>query len=193
MKKIILLLTIVCLPLFAQWTPNTAVNTLVSDETGEQSVTKLALCPDGSTYYTWFDNRGGGYAVHIQKLNANGVPQFTAGGLLVSNNPQNSSLVDWELIADNNNNAIVTFTDIRAGGTINPYAYMISPGGTMLWGANGVALSDSVNSFQPNPKVVQTSDGNYVFFWRIGSGPQKLALQKLNAAGVKQWGTSPIY
>lgn len=181
------------MPLFAQWTPNTAVNTLVSDETGEQSVTKLALCPDGSTYYTWFDNRGGGYAVYIQKLNANGVPQFTAGGLLVSNNPQNSSLVDWELIADNNNNAIVTFTDIRAGGTINPYAYMISPGGTMLWGANGVALSDSVNSFQPNPKVVQTSDGNYVFFWRIGSGPQKLALQKLNAAGVKQWGTSPIY
>jgi hypothetical protein len=193
LKKILILLTIISLPVFAQWNSNTAVNTLVSDEAGEQSVQKLALCPDGSTYYTWFDNRSGGYAVYIQKLNAAGVPQFAAGGLLVSNNPQNTSLVDWELIADNNNNAIVTFTDIRAGGTINPYAYMISPAGTMLWGANGVALSDSVNSFQPNPKVVQTSDGNYVFFWRIGSGPQKLALQKLNAAGVKQWGSSPIY
>ena len=118
---------------------------------------------------------------------------FPSNGILVSNNPQNSSLVDWDMIADNNNNAILTFTDIRSGGTINPFAYMISPAGAQMWGANGVTLSDSINSFQPNPKVVQTSDGNYVFFWRIGSGPQKLCLQKLNSAGVKQWGSSPIY
>ncbi|HRE09417.1 MAG TPA: T9SS type A sorting domain-containing protein [Ignavibacteria bacterium] len=176
----------------AQWNPNTAVNTLVSDEAGEQSVQKLALCPDGSTYYSWFDSRGGSYAVYLQKLDVNGNPQFAAGGILISGNPQNSSLVDWDMIADNNNNCILTFTDIRSGGQINPFAYMISPAGTQMWGANGIALSDSVNSFQPNPKVVQTSDGNYVFFWRIGSGPQKLAFQKINAAGVKQWGTSPV-
>lgn len=191
--KFLLLLIIISINLFAQWNSNTSVNTLVCDATGEQSVTKLALCPDGSTYYTWFDNRSGGYAVYIQKLDVNGTAQFTAGGILVSSNPQNSSLVDWELIADNNNNAIITFTDIRNGGAINPFAYMISPTGVQMWGANGVTLSDSVTSFQPNPKVVQTSDGNYVFFWRIGSGPQKLALQKLNSAGAKQWGSSPIY
>ena len=192
-KRALLFLLFISIPLFSQWTSNTAVNTLVSDEAGEQSVQKLALCPDGSTYYSWFDSRGGSYAVYLQKFNANGVAQFQAGGILVSNNPQNSSLVDWDMIADNNNNAIITFTDIRSGGTINPFAYMISPAGTQMWGANGVTLSDSVNSFQPNPKVVQTSDGNYVFFWRVGSGPQKLCLQKLNAAGVKQWGASPIY
>ena len=177
---------------FAQWNPNTSVNTLVSDETGEQSVQKLALCSDGSTYYSWFDNRGGSYAVYLQKLDVNGNAQFTPGGILISSNPQNSSLVDWDMIADNNNNCILTFTDIRSGGTINPFAYMISSAGVQMWGSNGITLSDSVNSFQPNPKVVQTSDGNYVFFWRIGSGPQKLALQKLNSAGVKQWGASPI-
>lgn len=176
----------------AQWNSNTAVNTLVCDENGEQSVTKMALCPDGSTYYSWFDSRSGSYAVYIQKLDVNGNIVFPAGGILVSNNPQNSSLVDWDMIADNNNNAILTFTDIRSGGSINPFAYMISPTGTQMWSANGVTLSDSVNSFQPNPKVVQTSDGNYVFFWLIGSGPRKLALQKLNAAGVKQWGSSPV-
>lgn len=181
-----------CVPVFSQWNSNTAVNTLVCDTTGEQSVTKLALSPDGSTYYSWFDSRNGSYAVYIQRLDIYGVKMFLPAAILVSNNLQNSSLVDWDMIADNNNNAIVTFTDIRSGGTINPFAYMISPAGAMLWGANGVTLSDSVNSFQPNPKVVQTSDGNYVFFWRFGSGPQKLALQKLNSAGVKQWGISPI-
>ena len=190
--KTLLLLSIISINVLSQWNSNTAVNTLVSDPTGEQSVQKQALCPDGSTYYSWFDSRGGSYAVYLQKLDVNGVPQFAANGILVSGNPQNSSLVDWDMIADNNNNCILTFTDIRSGGTINPFAYMISSAGVQMWGANGITLSDSVNSFQPNPKVVQTSDGNYVFFWRIGSGPQKLALQKVNAAGVKQWGTSPV-
>lgn len=190
--KSFLLLSFVSINILSQWNSNTAVNTVVSDPTGEQSVQKLALCPDGSTYYSWFDNRGGSYAVYLQKLDVNGVPQFAANGILVSGNPQNSSLVDWDMIADNNNNCILTFTDIRSGGTINPFAYMISSSGVQMWGPNGIALSDSINSFQPNPKVVQTSDGNYVFFWRIGSGPQKLALQKINAAGVKQWGASPI-
>lgn len=188
----LILLFVSAISSFSQWNPNTSVNTLVSDEAGEQSVQKLALCPDGSTYFAWFDNRGGSYAVYLQKLDVNGNAQFAAGGILISSNPQNSSLVDWDMIADNNNNCILTFTDIRNGGQINPFAYMISPAGTQMWGANGIALSDSVNSFQPNPKVAQTSDGNYVFFWRIGSGPQKLALQKINAAGVKQWGTSPV-
>lgn len=187
-----ILLLLISFTVSAQWTSNNALNTVVSDASGEQSVQKLALCPDGSTYHAWFDNRGGSYAVYLQKLDANGNPQFAPNGILVSNNPQNSSLVDWDMIADNNNNCILTFTDIRNGGQINPFAYMISSAGNQMWGANGVTLSDSVNSFQPNPKVVQTSDGNYVFFWRIGTGPIKLALQKLNAAGVKQWGASPI-
>ena len=178
--------------ILSQWNSNTSVNTLVCDTTGEQSVTKMALCPDGSTYYGWFDNRSGGYAVYIQRLDLNGNRTFPAPGILVSSNTQNSSLVDWDMIADNNNNVVLTFTDIRNGGSINPFAYMLNSSGAMLWGANGVTLSDSVNSFQPNPKVVQTTDGNYIFLWRIGSGPTKLAMQKLNSAGVKQWGAGPV-
>jgi hypothetical protein len=130
--------------------------------------------------------------MYLQKLNALGVKQFASDGLLISDNPQNSSLVDYDLICDDSNNAVIAFTDIRNSGSINPFAYKVSPSGTMLWGANGVTLSDSVNSFQPNPKIVKTSDGNFVFVWRIGSGPIKIAMQKLNPAGVKQWGASPI-
>lgn len=179
----------VCL---AQWTSNTAVNTAVCDTTGEQTLVKIAARSNGFTYYTWFDNRGGGYSVYIQQLNFNGLMIFPPGGILVSNNPQSSSLVDYDLAADASGNAIVTFTDIRNGPNINPFAYMVSPAGAMLWAPNGVALSDSVNSYQPNPKVAVTSDGNYVFLWILGSGPRKLAMQKLNSAGVKQWVASPI-
>jgi hypothetical protein len=188
----LIILVLLNFSLIAQWNSNTAVNTVVCDTSGEQAVTKLAICPDGSTYYTWFDNRGGTYAVYIQRLDANGNRQFPTGGILVSSNPQSSSLVDWDLIADDNNNAIIIFTDTRNGSAINPFAYKVSPAGTMLWGANGITLSDSTTSYQPNPKVVQTTDGNYVILWRLGQGPNKIAMQKLNSAGVKQWGTSPI-
>ena len=171
---VVIVMTLAIGGVFSQWNSNTGVNTLVCDTIGEQSVTKLALCPDGTTYYSWFDNRGGSYAVYLQRLDANGVRMFPAAAVLVSGNPQNSSLVDWDMIADNNNNAIITFTDIRNGGSINPFAYMVSPAGTMMWGANGVTLSDSVNAFQPNPRVVQTSDGNYVFIWRVGCGSPEI-------------------
>lgn len=177
---------------YSQWTSNTAVNTVVCDTTGEQALVKIAMCPDGSSFMTWFDNRGGSYAVYIQRLDINGNRLLPTGGVLVSGNPQNSSLVDYSLIADENGNAIVAFTDIRNGGPINPFAYKISPTGTMLWGANGISLTDSTNSFQPNPRIAETSDGNFVFLWRMGTGPQKLEMQKISAAGVKMWGTNPI-
>src|SRR5690349_20305532 len=179
--------------LFSQWSTNPSVNLQISDLNGDQATPKIAATTDGGCYIAWFDNRSGSYAMYLQRLNAAGVKQFTADGLLVSNNPQNTSLVDYDLICDANNNAILIFTDTRSGGAINPFAYMISPAGAQMWGANGVTLSDSVNSFQAIPRVVATSDGNYIFIWRIGSGPQKIAMQKLNAAGVKQWGASPVY
>ena len=184
----------ISVPVFAQWSSNTSTNLQICDVSGEQVLTKIAACPDGGCYISWFDHRGSSYAVYLQKLNSLGVKQFASDGLLISNHPQNSSLVDYDLICDENNNAVIAFTDIRNSGEINPFAYKVSPTGTMLWGSNGVTLSDSVNSFQPNPKIVETSDGNFVFAWRIGSGPIKIAMQKLNSAGVKQWGSGhPLY
>ncbi len=178
----------------SQWSSDPNTNLQVCDVSGEQALTKIAACPDGGCYISWFDHRGSSYAVYLQKLNSLGVKQFASDGLLISSNPQNSSLVDYDLICDDSNNAIIAFTDIRNSSSINPFAYKISSAGTMLWGANGVTLSDSVDSYQPNPKIVQTTDGNFVFVWRIGSGPIKIAMQKLNSAGVKQWGSGhPLY
>lgn len=190
---LLFLLLPVCLSnSISQWTSNANVNTLVCDTTGEQALVKVSACPDGGCWITWFDSRTGNYAVYAQKLDAQGNKQLASGGLLVSNNPQNSSLVDYSLICDDNNNAIIAFTDIRNSGQINPFAYKISPAGSFLWGANGVTLSDSINSFQPNPWIVKTSDGNFVFVWRLGSGPTKLAMQKLDPNGVKQWGPGEL-
>jgi hypothetical protein len=180
---------IACTNSNAQWSSNPAVNLTVCDTTGEQVLPKLGITSDGGCYIGWFDNRSGSYAVYLQKLNSQGVKQFPANGLLISNNSQSSSLVDWDLAVDDSDCCVLAFTDTRAGSSINPYAYRISPAGQFLWGANGIALTDSVLVFQANPKVIVTSDGNFVIPWQYNN---KIGMQKLNKAGTKLWGSVPL-
>jgi hypothetical protein len=175
----------------AQWVNDPTANLMVCDLSGAQSLPKIASTSDGGCYISWFDNRSGEYCVYMQRLDPFGYKQWGTDGLLISSNPQMSSLVDYSLISDAADNAILIFSDIRNAGNLNVFAYKISPAGTFLWGINGVALNPTAD-FQPNGKVVQTDDGGYVFAWIVSATPTKTALQKLSSDGVKLWGTLPI-
>lgn len=176
----------------SQWSSNPNTNLKICDVNGEQALTKITNTSDGGCYISWFDNRLGNFSVYLQRLNATGIKQFAQDGLLISSKPQNSSLVDYDMITDNNDNAVIVFTDVRNGGSINPFAYKISSQGVFLWDSNGVTLSNTFSVYPPNPKVVQTSDGGYVISWIYSSSPSKIAFQKLSISGAKQWGNDPI-
>lgn len=171
----------------AQWTVNPNVNTPVCVQAGEQVVPKLALTSDGGCYISWFDSRGGNYAVYLQRLNAAGVPQLTANGLLISSNSQSSSLVDWDMIVDDSSNAIIAFTDTRGGGQITPYIYKISPNGTFLWGANGISLNSQTSVYQANPKIAKCTGNNIFVTWIYTSSPRVAKYQRISPGGVKQF------
>jgi hypothetical protein len=188
---IVLLLFGFSLNAFSQWSSDPATNLQVCDVTGDQALPKIASTSDGGCYISWFDNRNGSYAVYLQRLDALGNKLWDPNGLLVSNNPQNSSLVDWAIASDNHNNAIVTFTDTRDNDSLHAFAYLVDTSGNMLWGANGIRLSGN-GDFQPNPVACQTSDGNYVFAWIVLSSSQVIAMQKISLAGQKMWGADPI-
>ena len=176
----------------AQWSSDPGVNLQISDPTGEQVLPKIAGTSDGGCYISWFDLRSGSYAVYMQRLNSTGDPQWTADGLLISDHPQNTSLVDYDLTTDANDNAIVVFTDIRNAGNLNVFAYKIDTLGSFVWGADGISLSGTTD-FQPNPKVTVTTEGNAVVVWTNFSTPSKIAAQMLAPDGTKLWGTNPIY
>jgi hypothetical protein len=177
---------------FSQWNSSSSINTLICDVTGSQDLNKIALTSVGGCYISWFDNRSGSYVVYLQRLNIFGIKQFTADGLLISNNPQSTSLVDYALTVDDSNNAIIVFTDTRNGSQINPFVYKISPAGNFLWGNNGIQLSNDFSVYQPNPKVTVTTDNSVVVTWIYSSTPNKIALQKLSPGGVKQWGNDAV-
>src|SRR5690606_552747 len=98
---------------------------------------------DGSTWFAWFRSTGAPsyYEVRAQLLDAAGNAQFGSEGVLVSDHPNPSSLVDWDLTVDAEGNAFMAFTDSRAGSDRDIYAYLIAPDGSSIWGPDGVTIS----------------------------------------------------
>jgi len=175
----------------AQWSSNPEQNLGVGVAAGEQVTPKIVAAPDSGCYISWFDSRNSNYALYLQRLNADGVAQWAANGLCVSNLPQQTWLVDYDLAVDPDGNAVVVFTDIRNGAAndIDVFAYKISPSGAFLWGAEGIGLSAPGNSdFEPAPKVAVTAAGNSVFAWMKSGATDILCFQKLSPTGQKLWG-----
>ncbi len=148
----------------AQWPTTSTPSLPIGDFANEQTLTKIAATSDGGCYLGWFDSRSGGYAVYLQRLDAAGVEQWPHGGILVSNNPQSTSLVDWDLLCDSDDHCVLSFTDTRAGGDLDIYAYRITPAGAQLWGANGVAVSNN-SDYEPNPRICESDAGDFVVTW----------------------------
>jgi len=148
----------------ADWPGDPGLNLGVAVRSGGQVVPKIVATPDGGAYVGWFDNATGNFDVRLQRLDPAGNPVWGPDGLLVSNHPSMSFIVDWDMIADSGGNAVLVFSDIRAGGDLDVYAYRIAPDGTFVWGPDGVTISANAD-FEPDPRVAQASDGDFVVVW----------------------------
>lgn len=172
-------------PILAQF-PGVASNDApVAVTTGEQALPKIAATSDGGCYVGWFDTRGGSYAVYLQRLDAAGNAVWPANGILVSNQPQSTSLVGWDLICDREDHCVLTFTDTRAGTDLDVYAYRFDPSGAPLWGVNGVVLSNNAD-YEANPTVCEASDGDFVFVWP-NTATRVLTMQRLDRQGTPRF------
>lgn len=187
MKRIIFI-AIFLLPIFlsAQWSDNPNQNTIISNMAGEQNLPKIAVCPNENYYISWFSNESGNYNLRLQLLDEDGNYLFDSEGLLVSDNEQMSWLTDYDLKADSNNNAIITFQDIRTGSN-NVFVYKISQDGEFIWGEEGLQLSNN-EDFEASPQLTITNNDNAIAAWiREGSEYLKIMIQKINAAGNLVW------
>jgi hypothetical protein len=171
----------------AQWSADAMMNTQLSNMAGEQVLPKIAICTDGSYYISWFSSESANYNVRLQRLDKDGYPLWEDNGLLVSDHPQMSWLTDWSLAVDPENYALVTFQDIRNTDN-NPVGYRVSPNGYMMWGEDGIMLSNLAN-FEPSPVVCATEAGNAVFAWSSEAvANMEVHLQKVSPTGDLLWG-----
>ena len=173
----------------AQWSSDPDLNLAIADRTAEQALPKIATQPDGTTYVSWFDHFDGNYDVYLQRLDPDGNELWPHNGIHINSDyPQSAQLVDWDLIADSNGNAVLVFTDTRAAGDLDIQAYKISPTGEFLWGPDGIPLSASTD-YEPAPRVVEAGDGDLVVVWsRLPTaGDGKIMLQRLAPDGKQRY------
>jgi hypothetical protein len=179
-------------PALAVWSSNPALNLAIADGAGEQVVPKIAGLADGSCYVGWFDNSSGNYNVRLQRLDATGNEMWGHNGILVSSQPQDTWITDWDLICDAEGSCVLTFSDIRTGN-LDVQAYKITAGGFFAWGANGINLSQSA-AWEPTPAVCQAGDGDYVFAWAQypDAGGGRMMMQRLAPDGTLRYAVGGI-
>jgi len=183
LKRIILSLLLFVTIISAQWSTDPAT----PQSLGNGIKAQLAATSDGGVYVAWLSD-GNNYHVYLQRLNSSGEPQWAENGMVVSDNVNASWIAVYHLnlTVDSEDNAIITTVDQRTGGQWEVYAYKINPDGSMLWGDDGLTLTDSGVS-NMSPRLTVLSDNSVVVTWTHNDNT--VLFQRISSAGTLLWGT----
>jgi len=170
---------------FAQW----------STESGEPQFlgngvqVQVKATSDGGVFVAWLTDLDN-YHVYLQRFDAAGIAQFDEGGMLISDHENDSwiAVFHMSLGVDSENNAIITTLDQRSGPW-NVYAYKISSDGTMLWGDEGVSVSNS-SQINYSPRFDILSDNSIIVAWSPNSN--SVEIQRISTDGSLLWGDGII-
>src|SRR6185295_6109630 len=150
---------------------------------GGQSFPNPVADGSGGAVVTWVDFRGANRDIYAQRINAAGVVQWTANGVVVCNaaGDQESPLA----VTDLSSGALITWLDHRVGAEI--YAQRITSAGTAAWTANGVGVC-TATGLREAPVVTEDGAGGVIAAWADGRGANSdVYAQRLNPSGAPQW------
>ena len=181
-NTILLLFSALCSALHAQWTPNTALNTLAANVNTDDMMT--AATNDGRTYIAFWAPVSGPtyYELRLQLLDTSGTPQFGPNGMIVDNTiGMSTSTSLWDMAVDNTNNVYLGITG--TGGNGDARVHKVSPSGTKQWGTNGITLGQGYCV-----RLLPLASGDLITAYLPAS---HAVIQKYSSTGVAQW-TTPI-
>ncbi len=139
----------------------------------------------GGAIIAWYDYRLSSLDIYVQRVNALGIPQWTANGVALCSaaNEQYYPVV----VSDGAGGAIVAWYDGR-GSSYDIYARRINSSGVPQWAADGVALTTAANG-QFSPTIVSDGAGGAIVAWYdFSSGSDyDIYARRINASGTPQW------
>ncbi|RKZ12083.1 hypothetical protein DRQ53_15270, partial [bacterium] len=123
---------------------------------------EVRICPDysGGAVVAWFDNRGPGYQVYAQRLNAEGAALWPAGGQRITTSAEIKT--ELSMAADGYGGAYLAWVDI-----INEdiYAEWVQLGGYTAWsGTDGVLVCGEINA-QEDISIIADGAGGAIVCW----------------------------
>ena len=170
--------------ILAQWSTNTSSPQLI----GSGIQPQIALTSDGGTFIAWLTDSD--YYIYVQRMDPLGVAQFDDGGLLVSDNDNASwiAVSHLNIVVDADDNAIISTVDQRTGNW-EVYVWKISSDGLMLWGGDGIAITNSSTS-NISPRLKILDDNSLIV--ACGHNDGEILFQRVSSNGELLWGDGII-
>lgn len=166
-----------------QWVANgVAISAAVND----QFIPMIASDDAGGAIVTWQDVRAGNNDIYAQRVNASGVPQWTANGVALCG--LSSGQITPAITADGFGGAAVTWFDGRSGAR-GVYAQRVSGLGVPQWTADGVALKTASTNQATTPLITADGSGGAIVAWMDNRSATSYDIyaRRVNNLGVAQW------
>lgn len=162
----------------------------VCTNTAEQNSISSVEDGNGGIIITWDDYRNGDADIYAQRLDSNGVAQWTTNGIAVCNKSLHQK--GTKLISDGSGGAIVVWQDSVAGAT-DIYAQRISNTGNIMWASSGVPVC-SAPLKQIRPRIQSDNAGGAFVVWqdRRSGLDYDVYAQRINASGNVLWAVDGI-
>jgi hypothetical protein len=163
------------------WAP---VGIPVCAATGEQVFPKIVPDGQGGAIIVWEDRRLGTPDVFAQRIDAAGVAQWVADGVVVSQGSWTKDRI--RSIADGLGGAIACWIDGR-NGLPDIYAQRIDAAGDTLWTLNGVGVCTDKDD-QVDPELTSDGSGGALVAWVDGRDVGRgVYMQRIGAGGAPVW------
>lgn len=167
----------------AQWT---ADGVAISTASNLQSWPTIASDGSGGAIISWQDDYYNP-RIYAQRINVNGVVQWTANGVAISTVANSYYPV---IVSDNSGGGIITWSDFRNGTNHDIYAQRINASGGVEWPANGVPIC-TASLTQSGQTILSDGSGGAIIAWSDlrGSWMQQndVYAQRINASGIVDW------
>lgn len=168
----------------AQWSTGPTFDNVMSQAASDQQRPTIISDGAGGVIITWEDARSGKADIYAQRINANGVGQWTANGVAISTEVGDQQKPT--ITGDGVGGAIITWEDTRSGN-VDIYAQRINANGVVQWTANGMAISTAAGD-QHGPTITSDGAGGAIITWYDNrNGTAELYAQRIDANGVIQW------
>ena len=177
---------------FIQWQTN---GVLICDTTGSRSFDALSsMIADGTggAIIIWVDQRDGANDIYTQRIDGNGVVQWTANGVKIT--PFHNTNESPDIASDGKGGAIITWS--QRSSSVGIFAQRVSSTGVMWSSAAHLSTNDE-QMLQAFPRIIADGTGGSIVAWedhRATNGMSQSAIwaQHVDSSGNVIWDSDGI-